>query len=75
MTPPGSVLITSYTQRALAHEAKGDYASARQDYATALEGQGADAGSKANQATAKVRLSLLSDATAPAPGKRRLNRN
>ena len=40
MTPPGSVLITSYTQRALAHEAKGDYASARQDYAAALEGQG-----------------------------------
>jgi tetratricopeptide (TPR) repeat protein len=67
MTPPGSVLISAYSQRALAHEAKGDYASAKQDYAAALEGQASDAGSKSNQATAKVRLSLLSEAPAPAP--------
>jgi tetratricopeptide (TPR) repeat protein len=67
MTPPGSVLISAYSQRALAHEAKGDYASARQDYTVAIEGQASDAGSKSNQATARVRLSLLSDAVAPAP--------
>src|SRR5207302_486212 len=29
MTPPNSVLISGYTHRALAYEAKGDYASAR----------------------------------------------
>ena len=29
MTPPSSVLISAYTQRALAYEAKGDYASAQ----------------------------------------------
>ena len=69
MTPPGSVLITAYTQRALAHEAKGDYANAKLDYAAALEGQASDANSKSNQATAKVRLSLLSDVAAPAPRK------
>lgn len=67
MTPPGSVLIGAYVERALAYEAKGDYANAKQDYAAALEGQASDAGSKSNQATAKVRLSLLSEATAPAP--------
>ncbi|HMM88323.1 caspase family protein [Bradyrhizobium sp.] len=65
MTPPGSVLISAYSQRALAYEAKGDLVRARQDYAAALEGKASDAGSKANQATAKVRLSLLSDAIAP----------
>src|SRR5713226_4935682 len=65
MTPPGSVLISAYTQRGLAHEAKGDTISARRDYSATLEGVAADAGSKANQATAKVRLSLLSDALAP----------
>ena len=71
MTPVGSVLITSYTQRALAHEAKGDYASARQDYATALEGQGADAGSKANQATAKTGyLAIVGCNRHLAPGKK-----
>src|SRR5229473_3196887 len=65
MTPPGSVLISAYTQRALAYEAKGDTISARRDYSAALEGVTADAGSKANQATARVRLSLLSEALAP----------
>lgn len=68
MTPPGSVLISAYTQRGLAYEAKGDAEHAKQDYATVLEGQASDAGSKANQATARVRLSLLQEATA-APRK------
>ncbi|MGE0288777.1 MAG: caspase family protein [Bradyrhizobium sp.] len=65
MTPPGSVLISAYTQRGLAYEAKGDYANARQDYSATLQGVASDAGSKANQATAKVRLSLLSEIEAP----------
>jgi tetratricopeptide (TPR) repeat protein len=67
MTPPGSVLISSYSHRALAYEAKGDLDRARQDYAAALEGKASDAGSKANQATAKVCLSLLSETLPPAP--------
>jgi len=67
MTPPGSSLISAYVERGLAYEAKGDYTSARQDYSATLEGQASDAGSKSNQATAKVRLSLLTDAAAPAP--------
>ncbi|SDJ72623.1 MULTISPECIES: caspase family protein [Bradyrhizobium] len=66
MTPPGSVLITAYLHRALAYEAKGDYPRAREDFKATLEGVASDAGSKANQATAKVRLSLLTDAGAPA---------
>ena len=65
MTPPGSVLISAYTQRGFAHEAKGDYERAKQDYTATLEGQASDAGSKANQATARVRLSLLQEAAAP----------
>src|SRR5438552_2629710 len=65
MTPPGSVLISAYNQRGLAYEAKGDYDRARQDYNSTLEGVASDAGSKANQATAKVRLSLLSEAAQP----------
>jgi hypothetical protein len=65
MTPSGSVLISAYTQRALAYEAKGDFDRAKQDYAAALEGKATDAGSKANQATARVRLSLLSEAVVP----------
>jgi tetratricopeptide (TPR) repeat protein len=67
MTPPGSVLISAYSHRALAYEAKGDFDRARLDYAAALEGKASDAGSKANQATAKVRLSLLSETLPPAP--------
>ena len=66
MTPPGSVLISAYTHRALAYEAKGDFDRARLDYAAALQGQASDAGSRANQATAKVRLSLLSEPLPPA---------
>jgi tetratricopeptide (TPR) repeat protein len=63
MTPPGSVLISAYTQRGLSLEAKGDYLHAREDFNAALAGVASDAGSKSNQATAKVRLSLLVDAT------------
>jgi tetratricopeptide (TPR) repeat protein len=66
MTPPGSVLIGAYIQRALAYEAKGDIINAKADYNATLEGVASDAGSKANQATAKVRLALLSEAVAPA---------
>jgi tetratricopeptide (TPR) repeat protein len=65
MTPPGSVLISAYAERGLAYEAKGDYANAKQDYAATLQGVASDTGSKANQATAKVRLSLLSEAETP----------
>jgi len=65
MTPPGSVLISAYAERGLAYEAKGDYANAKQDYAATLQGVASDAGSKANQATAKVRLSLLTEAETP----------
>ncbi|MGY3691326.1 tetratricopeptide (TPR) repeat protein [Bradyrhizobium sp. USDA 3240] len=68
MTPPGSVLISAYTQRGLAYEANGDAARAKEDYASVLEGVASDAGSKANQATAKVRLALLKEADA-APRK------
>ena len=67
MTPPGSVLISAFIHRALAYEAKGDYEHARQDFNATLEGVASDAASKANQATAKVRLSLLSDPVAPSP--------
>ncbi|MBR0856618.1 caspase family protein [Bradyrhizobium liaoningense] len=67
MTPPNSVLISGYTHRALAYEAKGDYAHARDDYKSTLAIVASDAGSKANQATAKVRLSLVTDASAPIP--------
>ncbi|MBR0846748.1 caspase family protein [Bradyrhizobium diazoefficiens] len=67
MTPPNSVLISGYVHRALAYEAKGDYAHARDDYKATLSVVASDAGSKANQATAKVRLSLVTDASPPAP--------
>jgi len=67
MTPPGSVLISANIHRALACEAMGDYEHAKQDFGATLEGVASDAGSKANQATAKVRLSLLSDPAAPSP--------
>lgn len=67
MIPPNSVLISAYTHRALAYEAKGDYAHARDDYKAALAIVASDANSKANQATAKIRLSLVTDAAAPIP--------
>lgn len=67
MTPPNSVLIAGYFHRALAYEAKGDYAHARDDYNAMLAIVASDAGSKANQVTAKVRLSLVTDAAAPIP--------
>ena len=37
MTPPGSVLISAYTQRGLANEAKGDFVGARQDFGATLD--------------------------------------
>lgn len=67
MTPPSSVLISGYTHRALAYDPKGDYAHASDDYKATLPIAPSDAGSKANQATAKVRLSLITDASAPIP--------
>ena len=67
MTPPGSTLISAYSQRGLAYEAKRDFERAKQDYNVTLEGVASDASSKANQAMAKVRLSLLLEAMAPAP--------
>jgi tetratricopeptide (TPR) repeat protein len=67
MTPPGSVLISAYIHRGLAYEAKGDYERAKRDFNATLADVASDAGSKANQATAKVRLSLLSDPVAPSP--------
>jgi tetratricopeptide (TPR) repeat protein len=67
MTPPNSVLISGYIHRALAYEARGDYAHARDDYKATLAMVASDAGSKANQATAKVRLSLVTDAAEPIP--------
>jgi tetratricopeptide (TPR) repeat protein len=70
LTPPGSVTISAYLHRALAFEAKGDFEHARKDYNATLEGVAVNAGSKANQATAKVRLSLLSDPVAPSPAPR-----
>jgi tetratricopeptide (TPR) repeat protein len=67
MTPPNSVLISGYTHRALAYEAKGDYVRAKDDYNATLAIVASDAVSKANQTTAKVRLSLVTDAAAPVP--------
>jgi tetratricopeptide (TPR) repeat protein len=61
LTPPSSVLISAYVHRALAYEAKGDVDHAKQDFNATLEPAASDAASKANQATARVRLSLLSD--------------
>jgi tetratricopeptide (TPR) repeat protein len=65
LTPPGSVMISAYLHRALSYEAKGDFEHAKADFNATLEGVASDAGSKANQATARVRLSLLSDPVAP----------
>jgi tetratricopeptide (TPR) repeat protein len=67
MTPPDSVLIAAYLQRGLGYEVRGDSARARDDFNAALTGQAADAGSKANQATAKVRLSLLAEPATSRP--------
>jgi len=67
MTPPNSVLISGYIHRALAYETKGDYAHARDDYKSTLAIVASDAGSKANQATAKVRLSLVTEEPTPIP--------
>ena len=64
LTPPGSAAISAYIHRGLAYEANGDFERAKDDYRATLQGSAADSGSKANQATAKVRLSLLSDAPA-----------
>ena len=72
MTPPGSVMISAYINRALSYEAKGDYEHARADFSATLQGTASDAASKANQATARVRLSLLSDPNvAPREPRRR----
>lgn len=68
--PADNALIPAHLNRALAFEAKGDLARARQDYAAALEGTASDAGSKANQATARVRLSLFSGTIALPSAKR-----
>ena len=70
MTPPGSVLISAYIQRGLAYEAKGEFDKAKDDFKSTLDGTAVDNVSKANQATAKVRLALLTDAPASAPVKK-----
>ena len=57
--------FVDFDNSAFAYEAKGDYANAKLDYAATLQGAASDAGSKANQAMAKVRLSLLSEAETP----------
>jgi uncharacterized caspase-like protein len=68
MTPPDSVMISARLNRGLAYESKGDYEHARADFAATLAIPASDAGSVANQETAKVRLSLLSDTNiAPSP--------
>jgi tetratricopeptide (TPR) repeat protein len=61
MTPPNSLVISAYIHRALAYEAKGDQEHAKADFAATLEPAASDVASKANQATARVRLSLLTD--------------
>ncbi|MBN8979725.1 MAG: caspase family protein [Rhizobiales bacterium] len=70
MTPPGRVLINAYLQRGLSYEANGQFDLAKDDYNSTMQGIAVDNVSKANQATAKVRLSLLSDAPATAPVKK-----
>ena len=68
LTPPNSVLILAHVQRGIAYEVKGDLAHARDDYAASAGVSASDVGSKANQATAKVRLALLSDPRLPQGG-------
>ncbi len=70
MTPPGSVLISAYIQRGLAFEAKGEFNRAKDDFKSTLDGTALDNVSKANQATAKIRLALLSDAPTSTPVKK-----
>ena len=65
MTPPGSVWISAHFVRGAVREARGEYELARQDYKAAIDGTGHDAGSKATQTTAKIRLDLLSKAVTP----------
>jgi len=65
LTPPNSVLILAHVQRGIAYEVKGDLARARDDYAASAGVTASDVGSKANQATARVRLALLSDPRLP----------
>ena len=67
LTPPGSWLVNSYLSRGLAYEAKGDIDRAKADFSAALGVTVSDAGSKANQATAKARLAILGKAEALPP--------
>ena len=68
MTPPGSVLISAYIQRAPRLRGQGRFRPRQAGLCRhARRRQASDAGSKANQATAKVRLSLLSETLPPAP--------
>ena len=65
MTPPGSWLVSARVNRGLAYEAKGDFDRAKADL-SARSTKVADAGSLANQATAKARLAVI-DAPATPP--------
>jgi tetratricopeptide (TPR) repeat protein len=64
MTPPGSWQVSGRVNRGLAYEAKGDLDQAKADFSAALTTKVADAGSIANQATAKARLAVIA---APSP--------
>jgi len=55
-------MISASLKYRLAHEWKGDHEQARTDFSAALDIAASDAGGQANQETAKVRLSLPSDA-------------
>ncbi len=67
MTPPGSWQVSSRVNRGLAYEAKGDFDRAKTDFTAALTTKVADAGSIANQATAKARLAVIAATAMPAP--------
>jgi tetratricopeptide (TPR) repeat protein len=70
MTPPGSWQVSGRVNRGLAYEAKGDLDQAKADFSAALTTKVADAGSIANQATAKARLAVIAATTvvaAPSP--------
>lgn len=64
MTPPRSWLVSSYVHRGLAFEGKGDTERAKADYSAAVATTVADAGSLANQATAKARIAVITATTA-----------